>query len=141
MIGEECRFPCPYCGAEFHFTAGEIRNSVPCSKCSKDLIMPLGRVSRDRGQVFGLARGGLTGGEWDELFRLQATDAIRRWEEVTTRQSSSPEERKDATWAVVRALFPKGKKSFVMNGKRYKVISNAKVTEIRVTPVPQKKRN
>jgi hypothetical protein len=70
----------------------------------------------------------------------QAIDAIGRWEEVMAKESSTPAERKAATWAGVWALFPSGRKSFVLNGKRYRVISNAKVTEIRVTPAPEKKR-
>jgi hypothetical protein len=139
MIGVECRFPCPFCGDEFHFAADEVRNTAPCSNCGKDLTMPLGRLSQDRNEVLGLHSGWHTSEELDKLIRLQATGAIQRWEEVMGTESSTPEERKAATWAVVRALFPSGRKSFDLNAKRYKVISNAKITEIRVTPVPQRK--
>jgi hypothetical protein len=98
--------------------------------------MPLGRLSED--QVFGQSPGWRTGDERDKITRLQATAAIQRWEKVTASDSSTAEQRKAATWAVVWAMFPNGRKSFVLNGKRYKVISNAKVTEIRVTPAPPK---
>ena len=101
--------------------------------------MPLGRLSQDRNEVLGLHSGWHTSEELDKLIRLHATGAIQRWEEVMGTESSTPEERKAATWAVVRALFPSGRKSFDLNAKRYKVISNAKITEIRVTPVPQRK--
>jgi hypothetical protein len=101
--------------------------------------MPLGRVLTDSGQVLGLSRGGVTGQELHELIRLQATAAIQRWEELTAKESSSPEERKAAKLAAFWALFPLGRKSFEVNGKRYKRISNRKGIDIRVTPAPEKK--
>jgi hypothetical protein len=138
MIGEACTFPCPYCGAEFRFGADEFRALVRCVKCGRDLVMPQGRLSSERNDVYGLSRGWFTAAEREAVFRLRATRAIEVWESVTASESSSAEDRRAATWAVVRALFPK--KSFDVGGKHYKVVSNAKTTEIRVTPARQKKR-
>ena len=45
-MGEERRFPCPYCGFEFHYTPDEPRLSAPCLKCGKKLIMPHGSFDR-----------------------------------------------------------------------------------------------
>ena len=45
-MSEERRFPCPYCGFEFHFTSDETRLSAPCSNCGKTLIMPHGKFDR-----------------------------------------------------------------------------------------------
>jgi hypothetical protein len=140
MIGEECRFPCPYCGSEFHFTASEFRDSALCAKCGKELTMPLGRLSPDRGDVFGISRGCYQGDDLDRCIRIRATAAIRQWEEVTARQSSSPEERRAAMLAVHWALFPLHGKAFILDGKRYKSISTARRFEIRVAPVVKKKK-
>jgi hypothetical protein len=128
----------PHCGAEFHFKADEIRNSAPCAKCGENLVMPLGRVSRDHGGVLGQSRGRLTGPELEQVIILQATDAIRRWEEVCASTSSTPEERKAAMLAAYWKLFPRRGKSIVLNGKRYKGISRRTGLEIRVTPVSPK---
>jgi hypothetical protein len=100
--------------------------------------MPQGRI--EPGDVMGLSRGWLTADELHDHIKRNATAAIEHWERVTATESSSADERRAAMWAVVRALLPMGRKSFVLNGKRYKVISNAKTTEIRVTPAPKKNR-
>ena len=102
--------------------------------------MPLGRFSDSSDGVLGLSSGSFRGDELENLTRLQATHAIQRWEETNSSASATPQARKAAMWDVVRALFPMGRKSFDLNGKRYKVISNAKTTNIRVTPAPEKKK-
>jgi ribosomal protein S27AE len=43
-MAEERRFPCPYCGAEFHFTQHETRLSGPCAKCGHYLVLPHGQL-------------------------------------------------------------------------------------------------
>jgi hypothetical protein len=100
--------------------------------------MPLGRI--ESGEVMGLSRGWLTYEERHNLTKRLATHAIERWELVTAAESSSADERRAAMWAVVHALFPLRGKAFVLKGKRYKVISNAKTTEISVTPATKKNR-
>ena len=82
-MGEERRFPCPYCGFEFHYTPDEPRKMVPCLKCGKGLIMPHGRFYNRSDEVFGCHPGWRTPEELDKITRKNAIWMIRRWEELT----------------------------------------------------------
>ncbi len=153
-MGEERRFPCPYCGFEFHYTPDEPRLSAPCLKCGKKLTMPHGKFDMKyvtpgpgapsdlltRKPVFGLQSGGMTGEQLEYLMRRNATWAIRRWEEVTVKPSSSPEDCRTAELEVYWALWSFPAKSFVLDGKRYKGISREKGLSVSVTPSPEKQR-
>src|SRR5262245_37319988 len=80
-MSEERRFPCPYCGFEFHFRPDETRLSAPCSNCGKKLIMPHGSFDMthatpgigvgdsllSRPPILGLSSGGLTSEEWERI--------------------------------------------------------------------------
>src|SRR5271157_1727526 len=95
VMGEERRFPCPYCGFEFHYTPDEPRLSATCLNCGRKLTMPHGNFDMrhvtpgpgapadllTRKPVFGLRSGGMTGEQLEYLTRRNATWAIRRWEE------------------------------------------------------------
>lgn len=153
-MGEERRFPCPYCGFEFHFRSDETRLSAPCSSCGKSLIMPhgsfdmthatlgIGAVDSLLSQppVFGKQTGGRTIQELEEQLTKNAVAMIRRWEEVTSWIGSSPEACRAAELDVYQALWPRSGKSIILDGKRYKAVSRAKGLSVQVTPAPEKKR-
>jgi hypothetical protein len=154
IMGEERRFPCPYCGYEFHYTPDEPRLSVPCSKCGKKLIMPHGSFNRKhatpgigvgedwitREPVFGLESGGHTREELESLSRRNAIGAIRRWEEVAAKPLAGSEQCRAAELEVYWALWSFPGKSIILDGKRYKGISRVKGLSVSVTPAPEKKR-
>ena len=141
-MGEERRFPCPYCGFEFHYTPDEPRTLVPCLKCGEDLIMPHGRfdIFPDVDVVFGCHPGWRTPEELDKTTRKNAIWMIRRWEELTANPNSSREECQRAEVDVYMAMWTLPGKSIVFDGKRYKGISRAKGLSVSVTPAPEKKR-
>jgi hypothetical protein len=153
-MSEERKFPCPYCGFEFHFRSDETRLSAPCSKCGKSLTMPHGNFNMthatpgigvgdsllSKPPVFGLSSGGLTLEEWEKVWTKNAIATIRRWEEVTGNLGSSPEACRTAEQEVFWALRPLPGKSIILDGKRYKAISRAKGLSVTVTPAPEKKR-
>ena len=139
-MGEERRFPCPYCGFEFHYTPDEPRKSAPCLKCGKMLIMPHGRFDKSEKIVFGLHTGFRTSEQRENIQRRHAIWAIRRWEEVTAKLSPSRDECRAAELDLFWALWVLPAKSIVLDGKRYKGISRAKGLSVSVTPAPEKKR-
>ena len=133
-MGEERRFPCPFCGFEFHYTPDEPRTSVPCLKCGKKLIMPHGSFDNVQDPVFGRHTGWRTGEQRENLARKNAIWAIRRWEEVTAKLSPSRDECRAAEWDVFWALWTLPAKSIVLDGKRYKGSSRAKGLLVRNGP-------
>ncbi len=150
-MATEINFPCPFCGAIYHFTTDEARLTAPCPKCGKELAMPHGSFDMTHatsmdpsGQlpkmVMGLSNGGMTADEWAKLFRAQATEAIRSWEEIAAKPSVNPGECRAAELKVFWALWSFRGKSMIVDGKRYKGISRAKGLSVSVTPVPEKKR-
>jgi hypothetical protein len=138
-MGEERRFPCPYCGFEFHYTPDEPRKMVPCLKCGKGLIMPHGRFYNRSDEVFGCHPGWRTPEELDKTTRKNAIWMIRRWAELTANPNSSRDECRTAERDVFWALWTLPTKSIVLDGKRYKGNSRAKGLSVSVTPVPEKK--
>jgi len=88
--------------------------------------------------VYGLHSGGMSQDEWDKLFRAEAIEAIRRWEELIAK-GASREVCRTAEMAVYDAIWSFPHKRFDLDGKRYKAISRAAGISVSVTPVPQKK--
>jgi len=143
----EIDFPCPFCGATYHFNTDDLRMKVPCPACGKELVMPHGRPPTAdavgmTGEVpkfvYGLHSGGMSQDEWDKLFRAEAIEAIRRWEELIAK-GASREVCRTAEMAVYDAIWSFPHKRFDLDGKRYKAISRAAGISVSVTPVPQKK--
>ena len=118
-MGEERRFPCPYCGFEFHYTPDEPRLSAPCLKCGKKLTMPHGRFDKGHKRVFGLASGAFTGEEQDTSDGEISIWAIRRWEEVRAKLNPSRDECRTAELELYWALWWFPPRPFVLDGKRY----------------------
>lgn len=125
-MADERRFPCSYCGAEFHFSRNETRLSVPCPKCGKHLIMPHGQfdmanatagTAEIRDLPLGTVSGGLTVAEWSKIEKASAAAAIRRWEEVTGNPASTPEQCREAREAVYWAMWAMPAKSLTLDGK------------------------
>ncbi len=138
-MGQERRFPCPYCGSEFHYTSDEPRTSAPCLKCGKKLIMPHGSSTHVQNPVFGCHTGLRTSDEREKSIRKNAIWLIRRWEEVTANPNASREECRTAEMEAFWALWTLPAKSIVLDGKRYKGNSRAKGLSVSVTPAPEKK--
>jgi len=153
-MAQERRFPCPECGAEFHFKADETRPTAPCLKCGARLVMPHGRFDvthategvsigggslGSREPVFGRETGWSTAEEQSKLNKTHAIEAIRRWEDLVAK-GASPEECRTAEKAVFWAIWSDPKKPFDLDGKRYKGISRAKGLSVSVTPAPERKR-
>ena len=139
-MGEERRFPCPFCGFEFHYTPDEPRTIAPCLKCGEQLIMPHGSFDNWQDPVFGLHTGWRTAEQRENLATKDAIWAIRRWEEVAAKPSPSRDECRTAEQEVFLALWSLPAKSIVLNGKRYKGSSRAKGLSVSVTQAPEKKR-
>ena len=110
-VAQERRFPCPECGADFHFKADEPRISAPCAKCGKLLTMPHGKFDPehltmgvnfggdDSGKVelvLGRSMGWSTPEEREKVTKTNAIYLIERWEEVRTFPYSSPDDIKKA---------------------------------------------
>jgi hypothetical protein len=152
-MGVERRFPCPFCGAEFHYTPDEPRLKVPCPKCGKKLTMPHGSFDtrfvtggigidgdgKPTAPVFGMSPGLMTEGELHESMRRNATWWIRRWEELRAKGGAGHPFCRAVELEVYWALWSFPAKSFVLDGKRYKGISRVNGLTVRVTPAPQKK--
>jgi hypothetical protein len=151
-VAQERRFPCPDCGAEFHFKADEPRISAPCGQCGKLLTMPHGKFDPehltmgvnfggdDSGKVelvLGRSMGWSTPAEREKVVKANAIYLIERWEEVRAFPYSSQDDIKKAGDAAMSAIWPK--RTFTHNGKKYTRISNSKRHELVVTEVKPKK--
>jgi hypothetical protein len=151
-MAQERRFPCPECGAEFHFKAEEPRMSVPCVKCGKLLIMPHFRLDVEHltmgvslggdgtgntEMVLGRLSGWSTPQEREKVAKANAIYLIERWEEVRAFPYSPPDDIKKAANAAMSAIWPK--RTFIHNGKKYTRISNSKRHELVVTEIEPKR--
>jgi hypothetical protein len=141
-MAQERRFPCPECGAEFHFRAEEPRISAPCAECGKLLIMPHFRLDVENGTgntepVLGRSMGWSTSQEREKVIKANAIYLIERWEEVRAFPYSSPDDIKKAANAAMSAIWPK--RTFIHNGKKYTRISNSKRHELVVTEIEPKR--